>query len=191
MDCVRKQSLKAFISHYQNWCKHGGYNFSVDKTERIYHLSSDLIAVFPKDGNTKMLIWQAVTILNTASETVESLRQKMNSIAYTLQEYSIVRAMNGVGPTLGPQLMAEIGDITQFTHRRALTAFAGVDSGKNDSGQRTQKSVRTSKKAHQVCVRHSSRSWTVPLSVPLLMTMFTHLWTQTGTGQTLLRLYDY
>ena len=54
--------------------------------------------------------------------------------------------MNGVGPSLGPQLMAEIGDVTRFTHREALTAFAGVDPGKNDSGKRNQKSVRTSKK---------------------------------------------
>ena len=42
--------------------------------------------------------------------------------------------------------MAEIGDVTRFTHREALTAFAGVDPGKNDSGKRNQKSVRTSKK---------------------------------------------
>ena len=63
-----------------------------------------------------------------------------------LPEYPVVMAMNGVGPTLGPQLMAEIGDVTRFTHRGALTAFAGVDPGKNDSGQHIQKSVRTSKK---------------------------------------------
>ena len=42
--------------------------------------------------------------------------------------------------------MAEIGDVTRFTHREALTAFAGVDPGKNDSGKHNQKSVRTSKK---------------------------------------------
>lgn len=35
VDCVRNQSLKAFIEHYQNWCKRKGYNFSVDKAERI------------------------------------------------------------------------------------------------------------------------------------------------------------
>lgn len=119
-------------------------------TMYIYHLSSDLIAVFPKDDNTKLLIRQAVTMLNTASVTVESLRQKMNATASTLPEYSIVTATNGIGPTLGPQFMAEIGDVTRFTHRGALTAFAGVDPGKNDSGQRTQKSVRTSKKGSPI-----------------------------------------
>ena len=36
--------------------------------------------------------------------------------------------------------------MTRFTHRGALTAFAGVDPGRNDSGQRVQKSVRITKK---------------------------------------------
>lgn len=146
VDCVRSRSLNAFTEHYQSWCRRRGYNFSADKAEKIYHLSSDLIAVFPKDDITKMLIRQAVALLNTASETVESLRLKMNELASTLPEYPIVMDMNGVGSTLGPQLIAEIGDVTRFTHRGALTAFAGVDPGKNDSGQHVQKSVRTSKK---------------------------------------------
>ncbi len=146
VDCVRSKSLKAFTEHYQNWCRRKGYNFSADKAEKIYRLSSDLIAVFPKDNNTKMLIRQAVTMLDTASETVESLRLEMDEIAATLPEYPVVMAMNGVGPTLGPQLMAEIGDVTRFTHRGALTAFAGVDPGRDESGQRVRKSVPTTKK---------------------------------------------
>ena len=146
VDCVRSKSLEAFTQHYQNWCKRKGYNFSAQKAQEVYHLSSDLIAVFPKDANTKMLIRQAVAILNTASTTVESLRLEMDKTASTLPEYPIVMAMNGVGPNLGPQLMAEIGDVTRFTHRGALTAFAGVDPGKDDSGQRVRKSVPTTKK---------------------------------------------
>ena len=54
--------------------------------------------------------------------------------------------MKGVGTSLGPQLMAEIGDVTRFTHKGALTAFAGVDPGKNESGSYAQKSVHTSKR---------------------------------------------
>ncbi len=146
VDCVRSKSLNSFTEHYQNWCKRKGYNFSADKAEKLYHLSADLIAVFPKDDNTKVLIRQAVAMLNTASETVESLRLQMNALASTLPEYPVVMDMNGVGCTLGLQLIAEIGDITRFTHREALTAFAGVDPGKNDSGQHVQKSVKTSKK---------------------------------------------
>ena len=146
VDCVRSKSLDAFTEHYQNWCKRKGYNFSAAKAAAIYQLSSDMIAVFPKDGSTKLLVRQAVAMLNTASETVESLRVKMDETASTLPEYPVVMAMNGVGPTLGPQLMAEIGDVTRFTHRSALTAFAGVDPGKDESGQHVRKSVPTTKK---------------------------------------------
>ena len=147
VDCVRSRSLAAFMEHYQNWCRRKGYNFSAGKAEKIYQASSDLIAVFPKDDSTKLLIRQAVAMLNTTSETVESLRRKMDEAASTLPEYPVVMAMNGVGPTLGSQLMAEIGDVTRFTHREALTAFAGVDPRKTkDSGQYIQKSVPTTKK---------------------------------------------
>ena len=93
-----------------------------------------------------MLVRQAVDMLNLASKTVETLRTEMDKAAATLPEYPIVMSMNGVGPTLGPQLMAEIGDVTRFEKRGSLTAFAGVDPGKNDSGQYSQKSVKTSKK---------------------------------------------
>ena len=146
VDCVRSRSPEAFTEHYQDWCKRKGYNFSARKAEKIHQLSSDMIAVFPKDGSTKLLVRQAVAMLNTASETVESLRVKMDETASTLPEYPVVMAMNGVGSTLGPQLMAEIGDVTRFTHRGALTAFAGVDPGKDESGQHVRKSVPTTKK---------------------------------------------
>ena len=69
----------------------------------------------------------------------------MNAVASQLPEYPIVMDMYGVGTTFGPQLMAEIGDVMRFTHREALTAFAGVDPGKDDSGQHVSGSVKTSK----------------------------------------------
>lgn len=146
VDCVRRKSLSVFSEHYKKWCHRKGYNFSAAKAEEIYSTAADLIAVFPKDDTTKLLIQQAVTLLNTASQTVESLRARMNQTAASLPEYPAVMAMNGVGPTFGPQLMAEIGDPTRFTHRSALTAFAGVDPGADQSGDYDRKSNRTSKK---------------------------------------------
>ena len=146
VDCVRGKSLAAFTEHYRKWCKRKGYNFSANKAEEVYLAATDLIAVFPKDDNTKMLIQQAVAVLNVASQTVETLRVKMDQMASLLPEYSVVMEMNGVGPTLGPQLIAEIGDVTRFTHRGALTAFAGVDPRPNESGDYKRKSNPTTKK---------------------------------------------
>jgi transposase len=85
-------------------------------------------------------------MLNIASETVETLRIKMDQTASQLPEYPVVMEMDGVGATLGPQLIAEIGDVTRFKHRGALTAFAGVDPRANESGDYKRVSNPTSKK---------------------------------------------
>jgi len=146
VECVRGKSLDDFTEHYKNWCKRKGYNFSVAKAEEVYLSATDLIAVFPKDDNTKLLIRQAVTMLNAASETVETLRVKMDQMASQLPEYSVVMEMDGVGHTLGPQLIAEIGDVTRFKHRGTLTAFAGVDPRPNQSGDYARKSNPITKK---------------------------------------------
>ena len=146
VDCVRKMSLNAFIDHYQKWCKRKKYNFSQSKAEEIYGKAKELVPVLPKDELTKLIIKQAVDQLNSASTTVEELRTLMNETASKLPEYSIVMNMKGVGPSLGPQLMAEIGDVSRFTHKGAITAFAGVDPGVHESGTHEQRSVPTSKR---------------------------------------------
>lgn len=69
----------------------------------------------------------------------------MNELASTLPEYEVVMGMYGVGKTHGPQLIAEIGDASRFTHREAITAFAGVDTGVDQSGQHNYKSNKASK----------------------------------------------
>ena len=81
------------------------------------------------------MIQMGIKQLNVISTSVERPRQETNRHAATLPEYSIVMAMRGVGATFGSQLIAEIGDISWFKHREALTAFAGVDPEVNESGK--------------------------------------------------------
>ena len=144
-DCVCNLSLKSFTENYQKWCKKHGYNFQPDKPAEIYNASKELIPILAKDDMTKLFVQQAVTQLNAISKAVEELRQQMDSLASQLPEYPVVMSMFGVGTTLGPQLIAEIGDVHKFTKRSQLTAFAGVDPGVNESGDYAQKSVHTSK----------------------------------------------
>lgn len=89
---------------------------------------------------TKLLIHQAIEQLSSASKTVELLRTEMNRLAEQL-----VMAMGGAGKSLGPQLMAEIGDVTRFAHKGSLAAYAGVDPGANQSGIHEAKSTASFK----------------------------------------------
>ena len=146
VDIVRSMSLEEFSSSYKGWCKANGYNFSQTKAKEVYDASLDLIAVLPMDGITQILVQQAIDTLKATSQTVESFRLKMDEIASRLPEYPVVIDMYGVGHTLGPQLIAEIGDVTRFEKRTSLTAFAGVDPQTDESGDKISKSVPTSKK---------------------------------------------
>jgi transposase len=145
VDCIRKLSLNTFKERYRSFCKKHDYNFNEAKAEQIYSSAKEAIATLPKSPVYKDLIHCSIKQLNLESEHVEKLRSDMNAVAAQLPEYPVVMGMYGVGTTFGPQLMAEIGDVMRFTHREALTAFAGVDPGKDDSGQRVSKSVKASK----------------------------------------------
>ena len=145
VDCVRKIGLKAFTERYQSFCKHHGYNFQPRKPEELFNASRELVAVAPKDPVYKQIILGNIEQLNTVSKQIEEFRHKMNELASSLPEYQTVMSMYGVGPTYGPQLMAEIGDISRFDHRSAITAFAGVDPGVNQSGTMNYESNRASK----------------------------------------------
>lgn len=145
VDCVRGMSLSAFTERYQKFCKHHGYNFSAKRAEEIHSAAKELCVMVPKDPVTKFLIQQAVDQLNTCSKSVEAIRIEMNQLASQLPEYPVVMTMYGVGERLGPQLIAEIGDVTRFSHKGSLAAYAGVDPGANQSGAKEAKSNRASK----------------------------------------------
>ncbi len=68
------------------------------------------------------------------STAIAALHKEMLSLASTLPEYPVVMQMYGVGPSLGPQLMAEIGDVRRFYAKKALVAFAGIDAPHYQSG---------------------------------------------------------
>lgn len=146
IDVVHKMTQTAFTERYRKWCKRHHYNFSQAKAVEIYHKADDQITLLPKDALTKTLVQQAVIQLNTVSTTTAKLKQEMNTLASQLPEYPVVMAMYGVGDTLGPQLMAEIGDVTRFKHHNTLTAFAGVDPGANQSSEKETKHNKTSKR---------------------------------------------
>ena len=121
------------------------YDYQPARPEKLYAQAKELVPTVPKDPVYKEMIRDSIAQLNLMSKHVEELRRKMDELASSLPEYQTVRSMYGVGPSLGPQIMAEIGDISRFNHREALTAYAGVDPGKNDSGEVVHKSGHASK----------------------------------------------
>lgn len=133
-ECVCKRSEKAFLNKYQRWCRKHGYHFSQEKAHAIYDEASEHIGILPKSETTKLLVAQAVSQLRATSASLAALKLEMQTLASKLPEYPAVMEMFGVGPVLGPQLIAEIGDVRRFYSKKALVAYAGIDAPPNDSG---------------------------------------------------------
>ena len=146
LDCVARLSLNVFTERYCKWCNRHGYNFSDTKAAQIHAHARQRIALVPKSDTEKLLIKEAVAQLNVISRTVEVYRAEMNRLASQLPEYDTVMDIFGVGKSVGPQLMAEIGDLRRFEHQKSLVAFAGTDPGKNQSGDKDARSNRSSKR---------------------------------------------
>ncbi len=102
----------------------------------------------PKTDTVKLLVQQAVAQRQTTSSAMAALKKEMQTLASSLPEYPVVMKIFGVGPTLGPQLMAEIGNIRRFHSKKALVAFAGLDSPPDDSGQVTNHHREMTKRGH-------------------------------------------
>ena len=135
VDCVRKIGLTAFTERYQSFCRRHGYNYQPAKPKELFDAAKELVAVFPKEKEYKNLVLMGIRQLNATAASVEQIRHEMDRLASTLPEYGTVMSMRGVGSTLGPQLIAEIGDIRNYHDKKSLVSTAGIDVPPYESGK--------------------------------------------------------
>lgn len=146
VDCVRSGSQNTFTERYRKWCKRNHYNFNARKAAEIYALAKSAVVLVQKTPLTKTLLQEAANQLTAISRSVETYRSEMNKLASQLPEYPVIMEMYGVGESLGPQLMAEIGDVRRFERKQSLVAFAGIDPMPNQSGEKNVRSNKSSKR---------------------------------------------
>jgi len=135
-DNITKMSEKRFVNSYLSWAKSKGYHQSKDKAVKIYTLAKDAIPTLQSTSTpVKMLVLEAVRMLREVNKTLTKILTQMQELSKSLPEYSVVRAMGGVGEVLAPKLIAEIGDVRRFHSGKALIAYAGIDAPPYQSGK--------------------------------------------------------
>ncbi len=135
-DLITEKTEKQFTEKYVKWAKKKGYRNNQAKASEIFAIAKNGIpTVSSQSAATKLLVQEAVHVLREVDKTLATILAQMQEIAMNLKEYSVVRAMNGVGDRLAPRLIGEIGDITRFKSGSALIAFAGIDAPPYQSGQ--------------------------------------------------------
>ena len=135
-DEITKYSESEFIDAYAAWAKDKKYHQSQTKAKAIYELAHEGIPTLSSETpSVKMLVTEAVRVLKEIDATLGVILSRMQELAKSLPEYSVVREMGGVGDVLAPKLIAEIGDVRRFHSGKALIAYAGIDTPPYESGQ--------------------------------------------------------
>ena len=145
-ECVCDLSEKAFAAKYRSGARSTATISVKARRWTFMPPARGHFGVMPKTDTAKLLVEQAISQLRATSSALAALKQEMQSLAASLPEYPVVMEMFGVGPTLGPQLMAEIGDVRRFHSKKALVAFAGIDAPPYQSGQMDVRSRSISKR---------------------------------------------
>ena len=161
-ECVCGLGESAFAQAYRVWCEQYKYRFNQDKAHVVYEQSQGRAATLPKDAHTEFHIKDIAKRITALSQGEELYRAEMLRLAQRLPEYPAVARMFGMGKTFGALLMAEVGDVRRFSHKRKLVAFAGIDPGRKQSGKHDASSVPISRNGserlrsvlHNVVVRY-------------------------------------
>lgn len=134
-DNITIMAEDVFVEDYCYWAKEKGYHRSITKAKSIHKMACNGIPTLSSSASsTKMLSLEAVRVLREVNKTLQSILSQMQTLATGLPEYSVVRALPGVGDVLAARLIAEIGDARRFHSGSALVAYSGIDAPPFQSG---------------------------------------------------------
>ena len=89
-------------------------------------------------------IKQLVNQIIFLESQVNELEIKIKDIYSKLDNH--LQSIPGIGEVTAPIILAEIGDINNFSSPSKLTAFAGIDPSENQSGNKKSSNEKTSKR---------------------------------------------
>ena len=125
---------KSFTTDYCNWAKKKGYRCNERMAAEIFAIAQNGIPSLPNSQSVKIAVREAIKMIHSIDESRNTILAQMQILCKTLPEYSVVRAMNGIGEVLAPRIIAEIGDVRRFRNKHSLIAYAGIDTPPYQSG---------------------------------------------------------
>lgn len=123
-----------FTVDYCTWAKEKGYRLNERKAAQIFALAQNGIPTLPNSVSTQIAVSEAVKLIQSITESRNTILAQMQEFCKSLPEYFILKDMPCVGETLAPRFIAEIGDVRRFKNKHSAIAYAGIDAPPFQSG---------------------------------------------------------
>ena len=117
---------------------------STDKVREIKSLAKSSFGIKFTGDACSFEIKQLVNQIIFLENQVHELEVKIKDIYSKLDNH--LQSIPGIGEVTAPIILAEIGDINNFSTPSKLTAFAGIDPSENQSGNKKSTDEKTSKR---------------------------------------------
>ncbi len=127
---VRAESFEKF---YELVKKKSRSKISRLKAEEIYTHAGNILTIPELDSIITVEIKTLITELELYEEQIRSVEKRIEQMMKLID--SKILSIPGIGDTLGPIILGEIGDADRFSTAKKLIAFAGLDPVVSKSGR--------------------------------------------------------
>jgi transposase len=128
---------------------------TASKLNRIFKtlsaISSRMERVFPQENE---VIAEVKNHLVPFQDTIEKLRREVGR-RVDVRINQLLCSIVGIGPTLAPIMITEIGDIARFSSGKSLVAYAGLDPKVKQSGVSLKRNTKITKRGSPY-LRHAA-----------------------------------
>src|SRR5659263_523143 len=132
--CVpSKVRAKSFEQFYELVKKVSRSKISRSQAEEIYSHAGNILTLPELDSIISVEIKTLIKEYELYHEQVQSVEKRIDQMMELID--SKIMSIPGIGDTLGPIILGEIGNVDRFSNAKKLTAFAGLDPVVIQSGR--------------------------------------------------------
>jgi len=120
------------------------------RAEKIYDLAGSSVGITGEEEAVSLEIRLLLDELKRINENIALINAKVNSIVGKREDYELLLTIPGIGPVTAAQVIAEIGDVSNFSSGRQLIKLAGLDLCGAQSGTSINTLRHISKRGRKV-----------------------------------------
>jgi transposase len=139
-----KVKAESFDKFYEFVKKKSRSKISRTTSEELYNHAGNVLTIPELDSIISVEIKTLITELELYDEQIQSIEKRIDQMMKLID--SKIMSIPGIGDTLGPMILGEIGDADRFSTAKKLIAFAGLDPVVSQSGRFENKSGSISKR---------------------------------------------
>jgi len=139
-----KVKAESFEKFYEFVKKKSRSKISRTTAEELYNHAGNVLTIPELDSIISVEIKTLITELELYDEQIQSIEKRIDQMMKLID--SKIMSIPGIGDTLGPMILGEIGDADRFSTAKKLIAFAGLDPVVSQSGRFENKSGSISKR---------------------------------------------